>query len=241
MMPDFIHVLLGLALGYLISSFVESFLHEYVSDAHPRFVRAWNRFPRLLTPLINTHFSHHTIHHLRTFRSNHVTQFRSEEEKQKLTAEMLERGKHGRTIINGAFATRLHGEGAFVFVAPLVVFFPVFYFTLELEGFLAGCVTLLLPAFMSHFVHPYLHRPFEEGQRQAPGWLAWLLRTRYGRAIYRNHFLHHRYGGVSNFNLVLGADVLRRRSRALTERDLEVMAEIGMPLPPASEVQTAHV
>ncbi|MFY2562058.1 hypothetical protein ACN469_30975 [Corallococcus terminator] len=239
-MPDFIHVLLGLALGYVISSYVESFMHEYVSDARPKAVRAWSRAPWLFRPLINTHFSHHTIHHVRTFRNDHITQFRSEDEKQKLTEELVQRGKHGLTIIRGAFATRLHGEGAFVFVSPLVIFFPLFYFTLKPIGFLAGCVTLLLPPFMSHFVHPYLHRPFEEGQRTAPRWLAWFLGTRYGRAIYRNHFLHHRYGGVSNFNLVLGADYVRGRTRVLTPKDLEVMANIGMPLPEDAAVPPAE-
>ena len=33
------------------------------------------------------------------------------------------------------------------------------------------------------------------------------------KAVYRNHFMHHRYDGTSNFNLVLGADILRRRVR----------------------------
>lgn len=239
-MPDFVHVLLGLALGYVIASYVESFMHEYVSDARPKAVRFWSRAPWLFRPLINTHYSHHTIHHVRTFRDGHVKMFRSEEEKEKLTGELLQRGWHGQVIIRGAYGTRLYGSGALVFVAPLIIFFPVFYLTLKPIAFLAGCVTLLLPPFMSHFVHPYLHQPFEQGQRTAPRWLAWFLRTAYGRAIYRNHFLHHRYGGVSNFNLVLGADVLRRRTRALTPRDLEVMAEIGMPLPGEARMRQAH-
>lgn len=239
-MPAFVQLLLGLALGYLIGSWVESFMHEYVSDAHPKFVRFWARAPRLFRPLINTHYSHHTIHHVKTYRSGHVTQFRSREEQEAVTAELLARGKHGRIILAGAYGTRLHGSGALVFVAPLVIFFPVFWFTLGPVGFLGGCVTLLLPPFMSHFVHPWLHRPFEQGQREAPRWLAWLLRTRYLQAVYRNHFLHHRYGGVSNFNLVLGADLLRRKAREPTSRDLEVMVEIGMPLPTEPAPRTAH-
>lgn len=238
-LPLAVQLLLGLGLGYLIGSWVESFMHEYVSDAHPRAVRRWLRSPRLLRPLINTHYSHHTIHHVRTYRAGHVTQFRSEAEKAQLTEDLLARGAHGRTILAGAYGTRLHGTGVLVFVAPLVIFFPVFWFSLGPWGFAAGCVTLLLPPFMSHFVHPWLHRPFEQGQAEAPPWLAWLLRTRYLRAVYRNHFLHHRYGGISNFNLVLGADVLRRRTRVLTPRDLEVMEEIGMPLPETSPAPRA--
>ncbi|HLT31521.1 MAG TPA: hypothetical protein VK013_15905 [Myxococcaceae bacterium] len=241
-LPWWLEIFLGLGLGYLVGSWVESFMHEHVSDAHPRRVKAWMRAPRLLRPLINTHYSHHTIHHVRTFRAGHTTQFRSEEERSQLTEVLLARGRHGRIIIAGAFGTRLHGSGALVFVAPLVIFFPFFWWGLGPAGFVASCFTLLLSPFMSHFVHPWLHRPFEQGQTEAPAWLAWLLRTRYMRAVYRNHFLHHRYGGVSNFNLVLGADILRGRARAITSRDLEVMAELGMPLPDSARpgVQQAH-
>jgi hypothetical protein len=205
-LPWWLEIMLGLGLGYLIGSWVESFMHEHVSDAHPRRVKAWMRAPRLLRPLINTHYSHHTIHHVRTFRSGHTTQFRSEEERAQLTEVLEARGRHGRIILAGAFGTRLHGSGALVFVAPLVIFFPLFWWGLGPVGFVG------------------------------------LLRTRYMRAVYRNHFLHHRYGGVSNFNLVLGADVLRGRTRAVTVRDLEVMAEIGMPLPDQTQpsVQQAH-
>src|SRR5690606_34978471 len=118
-LPWWLEIFLGLGLGYLVGSWVESFMHEHVSDAHPRRVKAWMRSPRLLRPLINTHYSHHTIHHVRTFRAGHTTQFRSEEERSQLTEVLLARGRHGRIIIAGAFGTRLHGSGALVFVAPL--------------------------------------------------------------------------------------------------------------------------
>lgn len=235
-----LQLVLGLGLGYGISSWVESFMHEYVSDARPSAVKAWMRAPWLFRPLINTHYSHHTVHHVRTYRGDHVTQFRSDAEREALTADLHARGKHGRVVLAGAFGTRLYGSGALVFVAPLVIFFPVFWFALGPVGFLGGSVTLLLPPFMSHFIHPWLHRPFEQGQEEAPRWVALLLRTGYMRAVYRNHFLHHRYGGVSNFNLVLGADLLRRKSRASSARDLEVMEELGLPLPSSPEPRIVH-
>lgn len=226
-----LNLVLGMVAGYCISSLVESVLHQYVSDALPRYVKAWMRFPRLLKPLINTYYSHHTVHHIRTFRSSHVEQFRTEEDKQKLIAELTPRGRHGRTIMAGAFGAKLHGEGAIVFVTPLVVFFPLFWVLTKSVAFLIGGLTLLLPAVMSNFIHPYLHMPFEKGQQTAPRLIAWFLRTRYARAVYENHFLHHRYGGTSNFNLILGADYLRGKVRKPNAKDLAVMTKIGMPLP----------
>ena len=49
-------------------------------------------------------------------------------------------------------------------------------------------------------------------------------------AIYRNHFMHHRYGGASNFNLVLGADYLRGRMRTPSSAAGAAMREVGMPV-----------
>ncbi len=232
---------LGLCIGYAVGSFVESFMHEYVSDALPKFVRAWQRSPRLCKLLIDTHFSHHTIHHVKTYRLNHVTQFRSEEERLILIRLLRARGNHGNTVIRGAFATKLHGQGAVVFVAPLLILFPFFMFAMPTATFVGSAITLLLPAFMSHFVHPYIHQPFSMGQSAAPKWLAWFLRSRYGMAVYRNHFMHHRYGGTSNFNLVLGADYVRRKLRTPSQKDTTVMILIGMPLRKNRKGSFTHV
>ena len=38
------------------------------------------------------------------------------------------------------------------------------------------------------------------------------------------------YDGTSNYNLVLGADILRKRVRVPSSEDVRAMAEIGMPL-----------
>lgn len=230
-------VFFGFITGYLIASWIESFMHEYVSDALPRYVRVWKRFPRLCKYMINTYYSHHTIHHVKTYRQDHVTQFRSEEEKQRLIDELAARGPHGDIIIKSAFATRLAGIGALVFVSPLLVAMPILYVLFDWPGIVAGSLAMALPPFMSHFVHAYLHKPFAYGQEHAPAWLTFLLSTAYGRAVYRNHFMHHKYGGTSNFNLVLGADYLRNRERKVNQKDLNGMILAGMPLPSDMKTQ----
>lgn len=226
-----VELVCGLVLGYVAGSFLESFLHEHVSDAPKHRVRQWRRFPGLYRVLIETHFSHHVIHHFQTFKKDHVTQFASPEERAALEKALAARGQHGQDIIAGNFATRLRGEGGIVFALPSICTGTLIGLVAPVWLGVGAALTLALPPLFSHVIHPYLHMRFEDGQRLAPPMLAWLLRTRYMRAVYRNHFIHHRYKGTSNYNLVLGADLLRRRTRKLTASDLQAMRDVGMPLP----------
>jgi len=228
-MMTVLHFATGLAIGYIIGSFIESILHEYVSDAPAAWVRAWRRYPRLLRVPLNTYFSHHIIHH-QTFRRNHITQFDSPEQRVRVDRVLRARGRHGRIILGGDYATRLHAEGGFVFALPGLLSALLLSFFLPLGMAIGSGLALMLPPLLSYWVHPYLHCSFVDGQEHAPAFIAFLLRTRYMKAVYRNHFMHHRYDGTSNYNLVLGADILRNRVRAPSHDDLRAMAQVGMPL-----------
>ena len=74
----------GGAIGAVVSSYLESFFHDHAAHAKPA-VRAWaneggikgylgRRFSEL-------QYSHAQIHHGKTFKQDHVTQFTSAEEK----------------------------------------------------------------------------------------------------------------------------------------------------------------
>lgn len=218
----------GLAVGYGVASLIESFMHQHVSDAPYKSVRVWMRFPRLCWYLIRTRYSHHVVHHTRTFRKNHVTQFRGPEEKEVLDKELAERGAHGQIILKSNYAVKLHGSGALVFVAPLVPAIPIMGLLAGVWATVGTCITLTLPPLLSNFIHPYLHMPHERAISEAPLLTSWLLRTWYFRAMARNHFMHHRYV-ASNFNLLLGGDWLRGRSRKPSEKDLADMQALGLP------------
>jgi hypothetical protein len=194
----------GFLIGYLAGSLLESILHEYVSDAPARFMRFWHRHPRLFRVMINSQFSHHVIHHYKTFRRDHVTQFETAQERELLEAQLLARGRHGRIIIDGNFANRVHAEGAFVFALPAILVGAALALVAPVAVAIGAAIGLSLPPLFSYFLHPYFHMRFEDGQKVAPPAIRLLLRTRYMRAIYRNHFMHHRHGGTSNYNLVLG-------------------------------------
>jgi hypothetical protein len=220
--------LFGLAAGYVIASLLESVIHEYVSDAGDPRVARWLKHPLLARPLLRARFSHHVIHHFQTYRADYVSQFVSIAHRERLRTMLLRRGRHGRIIIAGDFGNRLHGEGAFFFTLPSLAAGTILLLTTPLAFAGAAAPGLLLPPFFSHFVHPYLHTPPATLNAQAPRLVAMLLRTHYGRWMYRNHFMHHRTGGTSNFNLVLGADWLRRRIRRPSAADREAMVELGI-------------
>lgn len=220
-------MLMGLSMGYLVASWIESCMHQHVSDAPNKSVKRWERFPRLCRYLLRTRYSHHVVHHRRTFKQDHVTQFRSASERKALDLELAEKGSHGRMILRSSYAVRLHGSGSLVFVAPLLPAVPIAMAILGPSGVAGVCLALSLPPLFSHFIHPYLHMPHELAVRQAPLLTGWFLKRRYFRAMARNHYMHHRYV-ASNFNLVLGADRLRGRYRVPSARDLVEMQRLGL-------------
>lgn len=218
----------GLVIGYVAASLIESSMHQWVSDAPGPRVRFWRRWPRLFRLALETHYSHHTIHHYKTFRQDYVTQFRNDAEREALDRELAAHGRHGELIRRAKYAVKLQGEGGWTFVAPLLLFMPFIYLLLGPWAVLASLPTMALPPLLSNYVHPYLHMAHERARAEAPPFVRWFLGTWYARAMARNHFIHHRYGGTSNFNLVLGGDLLRGVARRASERDYAVMQRIGL-------------
>jgi hypothetical protein len=220
---------LGFCIGYVAASLIESTMHQHVSDAPYKVVRLWERYPRIFKYFMRTRYSHHVVHHTKTFRQDFVTQFRSDAEREALDEELRHKGAHGRMILRSRYAVKLHGSGALVFVAPLLPAALLVNAAFSVPAAIGASMALLLPPLLSNFVHPYLHMPHEEAIRTAPRATAFLLRTWYFRAMARNHYMHHRYV-VSNFNLLLGGDHIRRKYRRPSPKDLAEMARIGLVL-----------
>jgi hypothetical protein len=220
--------LAGFAASYVCSSLLESYFHQHVNDAPRRVVERWLRWPRLFKQLIETNFSHHTIHHVRTYRRDHVTQFSSAEEKAELDSE-LTRTPHGRAVMKARYGATFSPMGWLAFCAPLV---PISIIAALAFGPAAAFGALLasaIPPFMSNTMHPYLHLSYEEARRRAPWLISLFLSTWYMRAVTRHHFLHHRYCNM-NFNLTLGGDWLRCKVRRASPRDIAEMRRLGIRL-----------
>lgn len=222
-------IVAGLAVGYVAASFVESVAHQHVSDAPNRYSLFWKHHPRLFGHFLKTYFSHHIIHHVRTFRTDHVTQFSSPEEKVRLDEVLARHGRHGALIKKASYAVKLQGGGALTFVAPLVATWPLLYLAFGPWVAVGALVTMSGPPILSNWAHPHLHKPHDRARAEAPAWVSWLLGTRYGRAMMRNHFLHHRYEDCC-YNLLLGADYMRGAYRSPSPEDIAEMERIGIPV-----------
>jgi hypothetical protein len=227
-MSVILQVLVGLPVGYLIATLAESFLHRNVQHARAAVRKFWLRYPRLCAPFLRAYYSHHTIHHARTFRRDFVTQFRSKEEQEALDRAMppgwraqIKREEYGLT---------LKGWGVLMFLLPVLPVLPLLYFLVG-PWATAGALVPLLVVYplMSKWLHPMLHRVHEEAVGRATPLEAWVLRTRYMKAVVRGHYLHHRYINC-NYNLLLGGDFLFGVHRRSSPRDLEDMARIGLPV-----------
>lgn len=216
----------GGIVGYLIVSVAESFLHNNVQHGRSRVRRFWEKHARLLGPFSKAYFSHHIIHHCRTFRRNHVTQFRSQQEQDLLNAELT--GFHGALIQRERYGLSLVGVGILMFLMPVIGFLPLIYWLLGGWALIGALIPFTFYPMSSKYLHPYLHMRYDEALRSAPPLLRWFLRTRYCRFIYRHHYLHHRYVRC-NYNLLFGGDLLLGVYRRATPADLEDLRAIGLP------------
>lgn len=204
----------GFILGYLISTLIESFFHHRVSDAPQKTAKKWQRHPAMLAPLLRANYSHHIVHHRRTYKTSHVVQFSSLAERVALDLELAALGAHGKLIRNADYANRLGGSGALSFIVPflpLTILAGLFANAMFTLGFVAASS---LSPWLNHYVHPYLHMSYEEAIDRASPLMRCFIRSRYFSYVAKYHYLHHKYVAC-NFNLLIGGDWLREKVRRL--------------------------
>ena len=69
----------------------------------------------------------------------------------------------------------------------------------------------------------------KDAQKQASPVMHKILQTRSFRYLARHHWLHHHYED-SNYNLLLGGDIILGYHRKPRLQDLEKMARTGLPV-----------
>jgi hypothetical protein len=223
-----LQLLAGLLLGYLQATLVESLFHRYILHASSRVRKFWLRHPRLCGMLSRAYYSHHTMHHARTFKRDFVTQFRDDAERERLDRsippELLERMQQER------YGLTMRGWSMVRLVAPGFPLLPLTFWIFGGWVMLGSLVPLLIlfPA-MSRWAHPHFHMPHAEAMRQA-NWVGRLwLKSRLMRFTFRHHWLHHKHL-TCNYNLLVGGDWLLGVHRAPTPEDLDEMNKLGIPI-----------
>lgn len=236
---DLVRAVTGLVLGYLAATLAESFVHQHVQHAGPRFRRLQRRYPRLLGAFARAYYSHHVVHHHLTFRRDYARQFAGPED-QTQTDARIERHWRGylRQIRAERYGLTLGGAwGYAMFVAPVVPAAAAIYLALGAVAAAAALVPLAVAyPLASELVHPLLHRRLAE---HPPGWAGragrWACRRRVVRYVLMHHYVHHRDPRV-NFNLLPGGDFLRGVGRRPTAAECAAMAALGViePRPPVA-------
>ncbi len=211
--------LVGLILGFISATITESFGHKFTG--HPTaFQRSlYLKYPRLFYPFLRPMYQHLVIHHHKSFKSGFFDQFNDEEEKRVVDTWIAQHFESDFASLVWAERYNLTLKG-FVGTIPFAI---PFCFGPLVIGLLLGPVACgasllcaFIPVWMSKFVHPLIHLP-EETQNAGP-FVKWLMRTRYMRRVFINHYLHHQEL-ETNFNLLLGGDYLTRLHRKATDTE----------------------
>src|SRR5262249_17730168 len=100
-----LQVMFGFAIGYLLVTLAESFLHDNIHHAHRWFLDLQKKSPRLLKPFRDAYFSHKIVHHCWTYRRDHVTPFLTEEQKRRADERLQD--SVGQRIIAEKYGTTL--------------------------------------------------------------------------------------------------------------------------------------
>lgn len=222
--------LLGIVIGYVVVSLCESVFHRTIQHA-PAALRALHS--KLGPPgraLLRAWYTHHAIHHHLTFRSSHVTQFSSQDERTRLNSFLVARSKEH--VIAEEYGSRIGPRltDYFLYVMPTL---PIFSAVCWAGGPVFTCGALIpfsIWPILAQFVHPYLHMEYSQIPAKAPRVIRAFATTPYFRHLAIHHWLHHRYENC-NYNLLLGGDVLIGARRAPTAADLAEMRAIGLWTP----------
>ena len=218
---------LGLVAGYVAASVGESLQHRLFGHGS-RWMRARTKRLRLLGPFLERiHWSHTIIHHGRTFKKDFLTAFRCPEERHELLSAMT--AEEQRLALRTSFGLTIPLDSY-----PWFLWLPLLVSMLLASqlGSAAGTASvlpLLIPPLLSRFVHPLIHRPYQEALNESRGMMRWLMQTRYAKAMIRHHWMHHRYPRC-NFNLLLLGDRLLGTHRPASAKDLHEMRSLGIPL-----------
>lgn len=220
-------IVLGLFCGYFVISICESFFHRTIQHASPSLRLLYEKRGWIGEYLTYAWYAHHVVHHSLTFRKNHITQFRSEEERARLDSHL--KARHSGYIIECSYGLILGGRVKYYaqYMAPTV---PIFILLCCIGGSwftLGACLPLCLWPMLAQFVHPYLHMRYRDVIDRAPFVVRVLAKTAYFRYLARHHWLHHRYINC-NYNLLLGGDCVLGVWRNANEEDLDEIRSIGL-------------
>ncbi|MBS2040716.1 hypothetical protein JST97_37360 [bacterium] len=229
----------GFATSWMVNSMVESVFHDKFGHAKdlegkkaPNLVNTiYKRGPKWLQkPTFNLWFGHSVIHHFRTFRSDHATQFKSKEEQARLDQLLIKEGQ--QELIEAEYGVTMGWKSFLKYQATALPAYALSLGAATLAGaglpFAFGFLgpALAFPS-MSKIYHRYTHMPAREALDKASFPMKLYLQSDLSRWTVRHHFVHH-VDPDTNFNLMPGADWIRGTTRSPSVAELEEMRRLKL-------------
>ena len=98
-------ILTGLIVGYIVLCISESASHNYFLHGSHKIRKFWAKIGKIGKYILNSWYSHHVVHHYRTFKKDHITQFESKEAEIKLSEDLKAMGK--KQIVLNSYGLRV--------------------------------------------------------------------------------------------------------------------------------------
>lgn len=182
---------------YLIATLWEHYLHKEILHAKRQKVKYWrNSGGKIGMLLYKGWYSHHVVHHKKTFQTEYHTQFDSKQQQTNLDTHLINKFNQTNTPQKYGLTINTFWEYV-IFMLPWFIVAPISFY---LGGYLLLMIStliLMLPLLLSKYIHPFLH----EKKTQT----SWIYNNVYVKKIYKTHRIHHE-DDTKNFNLLLGGD-----------------------------------
>ncbi len=94
-------IILGVILGYILFSITESVIHRNILHAKGRRRKSWRKLRHLGVYINNSWYSHHVVHHCKTFRTDYVTMFYSRQQERELSDFLTKNGRE-QVVLNSS-------------------------------------------------------------------------------------------------------------------------------------------
>lgn len=222
---NIVHFIFGVCIGYLFVSVAESWLHRHLLHANAKLRKLSKNIYPLGAIISQAYYSHHIVHHGLTFKDNHVTQFRSEADLEKVDRSL---NKEYADIVRAeSYSVTIRIRGILRYIAPLLPFYLLFYFLFPLDIALGITVPLLAYPLAALVIHPLLHMPITKIKQETHPLIYSLFQTWYIKKAVVNHFLHHKYHNC-NYNVLLGGDIILGFNRRADQQDIIEMKGLGL-------------
>lgn len=235
-MEDIILILFGVIFGYFVIAVTESISHGTLLHASGDRREFWTKFGKVSNYFLDSWYSHHVVHHYKTFRTNYVTMFDNKEHEVSLRDTLIRNGKEQVVLDSyglriGSFYKKIQYLYTHVIQIALISYFGGPWVTLGL------LIPICFYVWVAEYVHPYIHLPYSVALESAGPLMRVFLKTSYFKFLTRHHFLHHKYVNC-NFNLMLGGDVFWGKQRRAIDADFNEMNDLGLCMPKSFSLDT---